>query len=76
MSSAYPTNSVAHRDCCIGVSFPLVALEKFPDWKKKPARLIEVQKALAEIQGLLEVGAFTAGERRDMQPRARRQPMP
>ena len=67
MSSAYPTNSVAHRDCCIGVSFPLVALEKFPDWKKKPARLIEVQKALAEIQGLLEVGAFTAGERRDMQ---------
>ena len=66
MSSAYPTNSFAHRDCCIGVSFPLVALEKFPDWKKKPARLIEVQKALTEIQGLLEVGAFTAGERRDM----------
>lgn len=62
-----PGNSIAHRDCCIGVSFPLVALEKFPDWKKKPARLIEVQKALMEIQGLLEVGALTAGERRDMQ---------
>lgn len=61
-----PGNSAAHRDCCIGVSFPLVALEKFPDWKKKPARLIEVQKALTEIQALLEVGAFTAGERRDM----------
>ena len=61
-----PTNSAAHRDCCIGVSFPLVALEKYPDWRKKPARLIEVQKALTEIQGLLEVGAFTAGERRDM----------
>ena len=61
----YPTNSYSHRDCCIGVSFPLVALEKYPDWKKKPARLIEVQKALMEIQGLLEVGALTAGERRD-----------
>lgn len=63
----YPTNSYSHRDCCIGVSFPLVALEKYPDWRKKPARLIEVQKALMEIQGLLEVGALTAGERRDMQ---------
>ena len=63
----YPTNSYSHRDCCIGVSFPLVALEKYPDWKKKPARLIAAQKALMEIQGLLEVGALTAGERRDMQ---------
>lgn len=62
-----PGNSIAHRDCCIGVSFPLVALEKYPDWRKKPARLIEAQKALMEIQGLLEVGALTAGERRDMQ---------
>lgn len=24
----YPTSSFSHRDCCIGVSFPLVALEK------------------------------------------------
>ena len=63
----FPSNSAAHRDCCIGVSFPLVALEKYPDWRKKSARLIEVQKALMEIQGLLEVGALTAGERRDMQ---------
>ena len=62
-----PSNSIAHRDCCIGVSFPLVALEKYPSWKKKPARLIEVQQALMEIQGLLEVGALTAGERRDLQ---------
>lgn len=61
-----PSNSAAHRDCCIGVSFPLVALEKYPDWKKKPARLIEVQKALTEIQGLLEVSRFSAGERRGM----------
>lgn len=67
MSSAYPTNSFAHRDCCIGVSFPLVALEKFPDWKKKPARLIEVQKALTELQSLLEVSRFSAGEKRSLQ---------
>ena len=63
----YPTDTVSHRDCCIGVSFPLVALEKYPSWKKKSSRLIEAQKLLMELQGLLEVGAFTAGERRDMQ---------
>jgi hypothetical protein len=62
-----PTNSIAHRDCCIGVSFPLVALEKYPDWKKKPARLIEAQKILTELQSLLEVSRFSAGEKRSLQ---------
>lgn len=62
-----PTNSTAHRDCCIGVSFPLVALEKYPDWKKKPARLIEAQKILTELQSLLEVSRFSAGEKRSLQ---------
>ena len=28
-----PGNSIAHRDCCIGVSFPLVALEKYRDYR-------------------------------------------
>lgn len=63
----YPTNSYSHRDCCIGVSFPLVALEKFPDWRKKPARLIEAQKILTELQSLLEVSRFSAGEKRGLQ---------
>ena len=63
----YPTDTVSHRDCCIGVSFPLVALEKYPDWKKKPARLIEAQKLLMELQGLLEVSRFSAGEKRALQ---------
>lgn len=63
----YPTNSYSHRDCCIGVSFPLVALEKFPDWRKKPARLIEAQKILTELQSLLEVSRFSAGEKRSLQ---------
>lgn len=62
----YPTNSYSHRDCCIGVSFPLVALEKYPGWKK-PARLIEAQKILMELQGLLEVSRFSAGEKRALQ---------
>ena len=62
-----PTNSAAHRDCCIGVSFPLVALEKFPDWKKKPARFIEAQKILTELQSLLEVSRFSSGEKRSLQ---------
>lgn len=62
----FPSNSAAHRDCCIGVSFPLVALEKYPDWKKKPARLIEAQKILTELQGLLEVSRFSAGEKRSL----------
>ncbi len=65
--SDYPTSPFAHRDCCIGVSFPLVALEKYPDWRKKPARLIEAQKILTEIQGLLEVSRFSAGEKRALQ---------
>ena len=63
----YPTNSYSHRDCCIGVSFPLVALEKFPDWRKKPARLIEAQKILTELQSLLEVSRFSSGEKRSLQ---------
>ena len=67
MSSAYPTNYFAHRDCCIGVSFPLVALEKYPDWRKKPARLIEAQKILTELQSLLEVSRFSSGEKRSLQ---------
>lgn len=62
-----PGNSIAHRDCCIGVSFPLVALEKFPDWRKKPARLIEAQKILTELQSLLEVSRFSSGEKRSLQ---------
>ena len=70
MSSAYPTNSIAHRDCCIGVSFPLVALEKYPDWKQKPARLIEVQKALTEIQDLLEVGTSRPVTRKTLSGKA------
>ena len=63
----YPEKPFAHRDCCIGVSFPLVALEKFPDWRKKPARLIETQKILTELQSLLEVSRFSAGEKRSLQ---------
>ena len=63
----YPEKPFAHRDCCIGVSFPLVALEKFPDWRKKPARLIEAQKILTELQSLLEVSRFSAGEKRSLQ---------
>lgn len=63
----YPTSSFSHRDCCIGVSFPLVALEKYPDWRKKPARLIEAQKILTELQGLLEVSRFSSGEKRSLQ---------
>ncbi len=63
----YPEKPFAHRDCCIGVSFPLVALEKFPNWRKKPARLIEAQKILTELQGLLEVFRFSAGEKRSLQ---------
>lgn len=59
-----PGNSVAHRDCCIGVSFPLVALEKFPDWRKKPARLIEAQKILTELQSLLPAGGIPLQRRR------------
>ena len=66
MSNAYPTSPFEHRDCCIGVSFPLVALEKFPDWRKKPARLIEAQKILTELQSLLEVSRFSAGEKRSL----------
>ena len=59
-----PGNSVAHRDCCIGVSFPLVALEKFPDWRKKPARLIEAQKILTELQSLLPARGIPLQRRR------------
>ena len=63
----YPTSSFSHRDCCIGVSFPLVALEKYPDWRKKSARLVEAQKILTELQSLLEVSRFSAGEKRSLQ---------
>ena len=63
----YPTSSFSHRDCCIGVSFPLVALEKYPYWRKKSARLVEAQKILTELQSLLEVSRFSAGEKRSLQ---------
>jgi len=44
-----------------------VALEKYPYWRKKSARLVEAQKILTELQSLLELSRFSAGEKRSLQ---------
>ncbi|MEE0406244.1 MAG: hypothetical protein UDQ58_06655 [Desulfovibrio sp.] len=61
------TNAIAHRDCCIGLSFPLVAMEKFPEWRKRPASIAQAHKIILTLQRLLTVKDFTDDEARDVQ---------
>lgn len=61
------TNAIAHRDCCIGLSFPLVAMEKFPEWRKRPASIAQAHKIILTLQRLLTVKDFTDDEGRDVQ---------
>lgn len=61
-----PTNSIAHRDCCIGLGFVRVPIEKFPYWRKMPTGIARVHKIILTLQALLDVENFTAGEERSM----------
>lgn len=60
------TNSIAHRDCCIGVGFAIVPIEKYPYWRKMPTGIAKAHKILLTLQDILNVDKFTAGEERDM----------
>ena len=62
----YPTSSFSHRDCCIGVGFAIVPIEKYPYWRKMPTGIAKAHKILLTLQDILNVDKFTAGEERDM----------
>ena len=65
MSSAYPTSPFEHRDAVLGISFPLAAIDFFPEVCGKPSPALQkLRPILKRLHDSLKVDRLSAGESR------------
>ena len=65
MSSAYPTSPFEHRDAVLGISFPLAAIDFFPEVCGKPSPALQkLRPILKRLHDSLKVVRVSAGESR------------
>lgn len=63
--NAYPTSPFEHRDAVLGISFPLAAIDFFPEVCGKPSPALQkLRPILKRLHDSLKVDRLSAGESR------------